>query len=102
MFFCFLFFSLGNFAVGHLLLSRKTALALEDVAVLDHCLTAGCHLFYIQTHLPLPLQLQGLVFKTAVSSHCVPCPKPPQWNYRPAIHRGLLFILYAIKTFRSL
>lgn len=95
-----MFLLLSNFALGLPPLSRKTAHALENVPVLDHCLTAGCRVFHAATHLlPLLLQLQDLVFKTAVSSHCGPCPKPPLWNYRPAIHRGLLFILYAIKTF---
>lgn len=64
-----MFLLLSNFASGYLLLARKTAHALETVAELGHCLTAGCHLFYTQTHhLPLPLQPWGLVFKTAVSS----------------------------------
>lgn len=40
-----MFVLLSNFASGHLLLSRKAAHAFMNVAVLDHCLTAGCHLF---------------------------------------------------------
>ena len=95
-----MFLLLSNFALVYLPLSRKTAHALENVALLDHCLILGCRLFLSKTHLfPLPLQLWVLDFKTVVSPHCVPCPKPPQWNCRPVIHRGLLFFLHAIKTF---
>lgn len=39
-----MFVWLSDFALGHLLLSRTAARALTDVAVLDHCLTAGRHL----------------------------------------------------------
>ena len=96
-----MFLLLSNFALGHLQLRRKSAHALKNVAVPDHCLTAGCHLSLSKTHhlLPLLLQIWGQDFKTAVSPHCAPCPKPPQWNCRKVIHRGLLFILYAVKTF---
>lgn len=98
-----MFLLLSNFALGHLPLRRKPAHAVKNVAVPDHCLTAGCHLSLSKTHLlPLLLQISGLDFKTAVSPHCVPCPEPPQWNCRQVIHRGLLFILYAVKTFYRL
>lgn len=92
-----MFLLLSNFASGHLPLTGK---ALKDVAVLDHCLTAGCLLFYTQAHLlPLHLPLWGLGFKTAVSSPLCSTPQPLQWDYIPVIRGGLLFVLYAIKTF---
>lgn len=40
-----IFLLLSDFAPGYMPLSRKTALALETTAVLDHCLPVGCHLF---------------------------------------------------------
>ena len=59
-----MFLLLSNFALGHLPLRRKPAHALKNVAVPDHCLTAGCHLSLSKTHLlPLLLQISGLDFK---------------------------------------
>lgn len=87
-----MFLSLSNFALGHLLLTRKAAQALEDVAALDHCLTAGCPLFYTETHvLPVPLQLRGLVFNSTVSSPLCSMPQTSPWNYRPVIQRPVLY-----------
>lgn len=58
-----MFLLLSNFALGLLPLSGKATRALENIPVLDHCLTAGCRVFYAETHLlPLPLPLQDLVF----------------------------------------
>lgn len=70
-----MFLLLSHFASGHLPPTGKAARALKDVAVLGHCLTAGCRLFYTQAHLPLPLPLWGLDFKTAVSSPLCSMPR---------------------------
>lgn len=73
-----MFLLLGDFALGHLPLTAENDPALEAVAVPDHCLTAGCHLFYTETHLlPLPLWLWGLVFKTAFASPLRFMPQTP-------------------------